>query len=496
MKNNTLFARLAALVRQDPDQAAIIYKDRIYTRQELLCLADQIGKNLPDHARIGLVMDHKPEMIAALFGILKNGSAYVPAEPSFPKGRILRMMEEANVKVILTQKKYARLLEGFPLVFVEDLPLASSKECLDADADLSKPEDLAYILYTSGTTGMPKGVCVTNANVCHYVDAFNHEFHLQPEDRMLQYSVCSFDIFTEEVFASLLNGAALVIPQTKDKNSAQELMKFVQQNGVTMISGFPYLLEKISLLPDLPDSLRLLISGGDVLRENYVTNLYDKVAVYNTYGPSETTVCASYFHCLPGTALEDGTFPVGKPVLDVQIELLDDNKNPVKPGETGEIVISGLGVSNGYLKDHGHENEAFETLPDGKRRYWSGDLGRLLPDGNLAFLRRKDSQIMIYGRRVEIEEVESALNQCTGISLGVVKDFLDEENLPYLCAYIVTSPAFKGVHELKKQLAYQLPAFMIPKYFVRVKDIVLTANGKPDKHLLPQVLDDGEIPWS
>ncbi len=495
MKNSTLSRRLAALVQNDPQAGALICKGQILTRENLLSLADQIAGALPVHARIGLVMDHKPEMIAALFGILKNGSTYIPAEPSFPKGRIKRMMEEASVSAILTQKKYASLLTGFPLVFVEDLNLDPERKS-EERPDLSRPEDLAYILYTSGTTGIPKGVCVTNANVCHYVDAFNREFHVSPADRMLQYSVCSFDIFTEEVFASLLNGGMLVLPQMKDKKSAQDLMKFVEANGITMISGFPYLLEKINELPAIPSSLRLLISGGDVLRENYVSHLYDKVAVYNTYGPSETTVCASYFHCVPGSALNDGTFPVGKPVLDVQIELLDENGKLVKPGATGEIVIYGKGVSNGYLKDHGHENDAFETLPDGTRRYWSGDLGQLLGDGNLAFLHRKDSQVMIYGRRVEIEEVESALNQCKGISMAVVRDFLDEEDLPYLCAYIVTSPAFQGLHQLKRELAYQLPAFMIPKYFVSMKDIVLNANGKPDRNALPQVLDDGEISWS
>lgn len=497
--NKTLGSRFLDLAAQNPDAPALVYQDQIYKRKDVARMAAILQTLLPLHARVGIVMDHVPEMFGALFAILLNGSCYVPAEPAFPIGRIERMMKESNTALIVTQRKYADLLAGFSLLFIEDLADAlSEKDTFQAlPRDLSKPEDAAYILYTSGTTGMPKGIEVTNANVCHYVDAFNHEFHVTAQDRMLQYSVCSFDIFTEEVFASLLNGAALVLPQPGDKKDARSLLDFVNRNQVTIISGFPYLLEKINLENWLPQSLRLLISGGDILRENYVSNLIDKVAVYNTYGPSETTVCASYFHCLPGTALADGTFPIGKPVLDVQIELYDlDTKMPCPPGKVGELVISGKGVSNGYIKDHDHENDAFEQLPDGTRRYWSGDCGRLLPDGNLAFLNRKDSQVMIYGKRVEIKEVESALNQCQGINLAVVENFLDEDNLPYLVAYIVTNSQFESLHQLKKELAHQLPSFMIPEFFVRLGDIALTSNGKPDYKKLPQVLKSGEIPWS
>ncbi|MEY8308280.1 amino acid adenylation domain-containing protein [Erysipelotrichaceae bacterium 51-3] len=500
MRNDTLASRLLHLVKQNPDAPALIYRNQSINRKEFASRIQKIQNILPKHARIGVVLDHQPELIESLFAILMNGSCYVPAEPSFPVGRIHRMMNEAECPLIVTQKKYGDQLEGFPLLFIEDL-MEQEQDCtsgfdLAKFKDFSIPSNPAYILYTSGTTGMPKGIEVTNANVCHYVDAFQNEFHVTAEDRMLQYSVCSFDIFTEEVFASLLNGATLVLPEDKDKQNAKSLLQFVDQNRVTMVSGFPYLLEKFNQEKKLPASLRLLISGGDVLRENYVTNLIDQAAIYNTYGPSETTVCASYFHCLPGTALADGTFPIGKPVLDVQIELYNDKHELCKAGEVGELIISGKGVSNGYIKDHDHENDAFETLPDGTRRYRSGDCGLLLPDGNLAFLNRKDSQVMIYGRRVEIQEVESALNQCTGINLAVVDHFLDEEGLPYLVAYIVTNPRFEGLHELKKELAHQLPSFMIPEFFVRLGDIVLTSNGKPDHKKLPQVLKSGEIPWS
>lgn len=495
MNQQTLAGRLERLAADNPDRPAVVDRDQVISRGQLASLCAQIARHLPERSRIGLILDHSREMIAALFAVLVQGSAYIPAEPSFPEDRIARMMNEAGISVILTQKKYADRLQGFPLLFLEDLDL-DPERTLPLPADLSEPEDLAYILYTSGTTGAPKGICITNANVCHYVDAFNHEFHVSEDDRMLQYSVCSFDIFTEEVFASLLNGAALVIPSENDRTDVQTLMDFIADKRITILSGFPYLLEKINILPSLPPSLRLLISGGDVLRERFVNRLYQTVDVYNTYGPSETTVCASYFHCLPGTALEDGTFPVGKPVLNVSIDLLDETGKAVEDGQIGEMVISGPGVGLGYLKDHGHENDAFETCPDGSIRYWSGDLGRRLEDGSLAFLKRKDSQVMIYGRRVEIEEVENVLNLCTGIETAVVRDWLDEDGLPYLCAYLVASGSFGGLRALKQELARHLPAFMIPEFFIRMSEIQLNENGKPDRSALPQVLKCADIPWS
>ncbi len=308
---------------------------------------------------------------------------------------------------------------------------------------------------------------------------------------MLQYSVCSFDIFVEEVFASLLNGAALAIPSSEDKENIRSLMAFAERRHVTMISGFPYLLAEMNHLPEIPSSLRLLISGGDVLRGVYVDRLLDKVVVYNTYGPSETTVCASYYRCNGGTVLEDGTYPIGRPVRGAAIRILDPDGKELPAGETGEICISGGGVSLGYIGDHEEENRAFEHLPDGSVRYRSGDLGYLLPDGSIAFLHRKDTQIMIYGKRVEIMEVESRLYQCRGVAQAVVRAFLDEDGLSYMIAYIVPARDDLKVSELRKELAENLAPFMIPEYIVKMKQIPLNSSGKPDTSCLPVVMKAG-----
>ena len=397
------------------------------------------------------------------------------------------MMDEAKVDFVLTEMQYESKLDGFKQIY-SDCSICMADPGSSGRIYSQNPDDLAYVLYTSGTTGNPKGVSVTNKNVCHYIRAFAEEFHPGRGDIMLQYSVCSFDIFVEEVFASLLSGAAIAIPSEDDRNDIPSLMEFVRRHGVTILSGFPYLLADLNHLDSIPTSLRLLISGGDVLRGHQVDNLLDKAEVYNTYGPSETTVCASYYRCRAGKVLEDGTYPIGKPVLGAEIQILDQAGNRVKPGETGEICILGSGVSRGYIGNHDAENKAFEKLPDGRVMYRSGDLGYYLPDGNIAFLRRKDTQIMIYGKRVEVMEVESRLYQCSGIEQAVVRAFTDEEGLSYMVAYVVPRNTGLKISQVRKELAENLTDFMIPEFIVRMPQIPLNANGKPDLPRMPVIM--------
>ncbi|MCD8348681.1 MAG: amino acid adenylation domain-containing protein [Lachnospiraceae bacterium] len=515
---SVIYEQFKKVAEKSPAQTAIVEDKRTLTYRELDQRIQMIEKKFPnvetpraDGAKgicIGIVADHGIDQIASIFAVLKTGAAYVPAEPDFPEERIRFMMKESSVSFIITQRKYQDKLQGFPLLFLEEVTekipscLSAEKMAADAAAEIlsaqgddagtgraALPDSLAYILYTSGSTGVPKGVCVTNANVCHYVRAFQHEFHPAAGDVMLQYSVCSFDIFVEEVFTTLLSGAALAIPGGAARADIQSLMDFVREKKVTIISGFPYLLMEMNELEAIPSSLRLLISGGDILRESYVNHLLPQVMVYNTYGPSETTVCCSYFRCNGQKALEDGTYPIGNAVPGSQIEILDDNLNPVPDGSTGEICILGDGVSNGYLDKS--KNKMFATSADGRPLYRSGDLGYLLPDGNLAFLHRRDSQVMILGKRVEPEEVENVLCDCDEVQTAVVRPFTDEHGLSYLTAYVVPESTKFVLSEVKKKLSRYLTSFMIPEFFVIMDHIPLTPNGKPDLDSLPVVLKEG-----
>ena len=489
--DNTIYGLFQKIAREHKTAPAIIENNRTMTFGELSDMTDMIADSFPDNARaVGIVMRHRAEMIASILAALKTGALYVPAEPDFPSGRIRYMMEESGVDFVLTEMQYAQKLENFKRIY-SDCSICVAAPGSESRVYAQSPDSLAYILYTSGTTGRPKGVSVTNRNVCHYVRAFANEFHPGEGDIMLQYSVCSFDIFVEEVFASLLNGAALAIPSEEDKKDMASLMEFADRHHVTMLSGFPYLLAEMNHLPSIPASLRLLISGGDVLRGHHVSNLLNQAEVYNTYGPSETTVCASYYRCRGGRVLEDGTYPIGKPVLGASIKILNPDGTETPRGEIGEICIFGGGVSNGYIGSHNEENRAFVTLGNGAVMYRSGDLGYLLPDGNIAFLRRKDTQIMIYGKRVEVMEVESRLYQCDGVEQAIVRAFTDEEGLSYMIAYIVPSDKELKVSRVRRELSENLTDFMIPEFIVKMPRIPLNVNGKPDMAKMPVVMKAG-----
>ncbi len=478
MTHDTIYSRFREVALRQPEAPAIIEEAETLTYAQLDRLANRIMARFYDRRLpiIGIVMSHGAEQIAAMLAVLKSGAAYVPAEPSLPQERIDYMMHEAGVQLVLTDRFCRHLPES-----ADDLP------------DRSVPDGLAYILYTSGTSGRPKGVEIENHSVVNYAEAFETEFKTGPGDIMLQYSVCSFDIFVEEVFTTLLNGAAIAIPTPAIRNgSIDGLMKFIERHDVTIIDGFPYLLAELNKLPTLPQSVNLLISGGDVIRGSYITNLRKPgIRIYNTYGPSETTVCSNYFRADNAEPLDDGTFPIGKAVKGVEVRILDKNLKPVAKGAVGEICIFGEGVGRGYLGNP-PEQRNFVTLPDGTRMYRSGDLGYELPDGNLAFLHRRDEQVMILGKRVEPEEVENVLNSCPGVERGIVRAFLDDNGLHYLTAYFVAKDK-PTLHDIRSHMASELVDFMIPEFFVRVPSIPLTDRGKVDTDALPVVMKEGGV---
>ncbi len=466
----TIYSEFKKQVESRPDALAVMDEHQRLTYAELDALVADIVASFPvsQPGRVGIVMQHGVRIIATIMAALKSGAAYVPAEPSFPKERIRYMMENCDFVVTDDGTKLQSTIGP-------------------------KVNDLAYILYTSGTTGKPKGVMVTHQNVLHYVRAFRHEFHTQPVDRMLQHSVCSFDIFVEELFTTLLSGATLCIPSEDTKADIHRLMDYIERNQVTMLSGFPYLLLEMNKLPQIPRSLRLLISGGDVIRAKYIDHLRTQgPMIYNTYGPSETTVCASYFRVDNAEPLADGTFPIGKSVLGTSIEILDDNLQPVAEGQTGEICIFGDGISLGY-QGNVPENANFTNLPDGRRVYLSGDLGYYLPDGNLAFLHRKDKQVMIMGKRVESDEVENVLCDQREVETAVVCPQTDTDGLSYLVAYVVPRTKRFSLSRLKRSLADHLTSFMIPEFFVTMQSLPMTPNGKVDRRALPIIRKEGRL---
>lgn len=483
----TIGKRFERQVGETPDNIAVIDGAREMTYGELNRRANRaaaylVSRGVGREKFVGVVMDHSLEMVVSILAVLKSGAAYVAMEPSFPRERINFILDETGVKFVFTQRRYASL-------FKEDVEPIFGSQGFEGfpDDDLEEEccgENAMYALYTSGTTGEPKGVIVEHRNVGNYVDAFHHEFGLTENDRMLQNSLCTFDIFTEELFPILLCGGALVIASKEESRNPPLLLDLIRARGVTVISGFPYLLRDIDKLP-VPPCLRLAIGGGDVMHKEYVANLRHKVMVYNTYGPSETTVCATYYNY---TAYGSGidSIPIGKPIAGVEVYLLDENLVEVPRGEPGEICIAGAGVSRGYLNRPDETAKAFVRNPfdPAQRMYRSGDLGVMLPDGNIDFIKRNDGQVMIEGKRVEPLEVENLMSRLPGVDLAIVKAFTDKSSYHYLVAYY-TGTALK--EDIKLCLREYLPEYMIPELFVHLKEMPLTLSGKVDRNNLPPV---------
>lgn len=443
---------------------------------------------------VALLMERRVEMIIGILGILKAGSAYLPLDPEYPKDRIRYMLLDSKVNILVKNSNIIRDLGGGQELFVlnfEDLnfEFVSSFDIRISDLNVL---NLAYIIYTSGSTGRPKGVMVEHRNLMGYLEAFEKEFHLHDHDIVIQQASYAFDAFVEECYPILLKGGKLVIATREVILDTRWLVDFINRYQISIISCSPRLLnqlnqveaENMGLLP----GLRILISGGDRLEKQYIHHLEYIGKVYNTYGPTEATVCATYYHCPKNTTLPIN-IPIGIPITNYRVYILDRFGNLLPQGLAGELCIAGCGVTRGYLNRPGLTAERFlegtrglAPLPGYGTIYRSSDKARWLSDGNIEFLGRIDTQVKIRGFRIELGEIESRLVEHHQIEEAVVIDREDDFGDKYLCAYIVSAGP---VEDPDNDLSQWLPDYMIPSYFVPIEQIPLTPSGKVDRSQLP-----------
>ncbi|AET69202.1 amino acid adenylation enzyme/thioester reductase family protein [Desulfosporosinus orientis DSM 765] len=479
-----------------PENIALVFAERTITYGELNSRANGVaqvlrGKGVGPESIVSLMTEPSVEMIVGIIAILKAGGAYLPIDPEYPEERIGYMLADSQAKVLLTQRSLQGLLERitYPGEVIDlsspELVLGSREaKNLGNLENLSSPEDLAYVIYTSGSTGRPKGVLVEQRNLLAYVMTFNQEFELTGEDAVLQQASCCFDAFGEEIYPVLLKGGRLVLARRAEVRDVNLLAGVINRNSISLISCSPLLLNQLNTLTGLR-SVHTFISGGDVLKGDYIDNLLQRGAqVYNTYGPTEATVCASYHRCLPG---EKGLVPVGKPIANYRIYILDPDNNLSPLNIAGELCIAGEGVSRGYLNRPELTAERFVENPfvPGERMYRTGDLARWLPDGSIEFLGRIDQQVKIRGFRIELGEIEAPLLRLAGVKEAVVLAREDNSGGKYLCAYLIGEGEI-GVPELRKHLAQELPDYMIPSYFLQLEKLPLTPSGKIDRQALPE----------
>ncbi len=474
-----------------PDNVAIVYKNRTMTYEELNDISNNLSnellrKGVKKGEIIGIMTDPSIEMLIGIIAILKVGAAYLPIDPEYPESRKMYMIQDSQTKFILTSKdvinKNDYVIGKFnnDCIFILDNSRKISGETLLPKVNLS-PNDLFTVLYTSGTTGKPKGVMIENRNVVNLVQWFGKTFNITEKTNLLQLTNYVFDPSIEDFFGTLLYGATLHIAEKNLILNKKHFCDYVDQHEIHIINFIPTVLKELLCHDRKLQSLHTVISGGERLEESLKNGLIDRgYKLYNNYGPAETTVDALSVEC------SENTVSLGRPISNVRCYILDKDKNISPIGVPGELYIAGDGVGRGYLNLPEFTNEKFMNDPfnPNDRMYKTGDLGRWLPNGEIEFLGREDHQVKIRGYRIELSEIHNLILKRNYIEDVAVIDWEINNGKKVICAYIV-SHVQVNMEELKGFLAKELPDYMLPSYYIQLESLPLTSIGKLDRRNLP-----------
>lgn len=487
-------------VEQWPHAQAIVFGDTVVTYAELNAYANRIahlllGNETIREQRIGLCLDRSHHAIAAMIGIMKAGAAFVPLDPEFPVDRLAYIVEDAGIEQIICSDDYRELFIGCKDAHLIDLEIDLATASTDQDPSVNvDPDQLAYIMYTSGSTGNPKGVQIEHCGLATYCFADIEVYDVVKSDRTLQFSTINFDIAIEEIFPPLLVGSCVVVRPSQRADSQNELSSIIETYGVTAVHiATAYWHEWVDLMraakQSVPESIRLMVVTGEKVSTEHVRRWHElcdqDVLWCNAYGPTEATVSATVF--IPPRGWDGDNMPIGKPLKRYTGHILDADGKPVDEGETGELLIGGPALARGYLNRDDLTEAAFVTLEiDGKptRLYRSGDLARWLPNGDIEFAGRIDHQIKLGSYRIEPGEIEAAVNTHPDVLESLVSyDEIDGKK--FLIAYVANGTSSLELSDLATHLRDQLPPYMVPTRFVVLERFPKTINGKVDRRALP-----------
>ncbi len=522
-------------VEQHPNAIAITFENNVETRyiasppdiasltyEELNIRSNQVAHQLQKlgvgaEVLVGICISQSVEMIVGLLGILKAGGAYLPLDPSYPQERLNFMLVDAQVTVLLTQEKLLKHFPGFsnPIICIDKDWENIAQENKENPKSRVTSNNLAYVIYTSGSTGKPKGVAVTHKAVNRLVCNTNY-IKLSPDDKIAQASNTSFDAATFEIWGALLNGAQLVGISKHITISSQEFALQIKQKGITVLFLTTALFQQIARdIPQAFASLKYLLFGGEAVDIRWVKKVIKHGLpkhLIHVYGPTENTTFSTYY-CVEELPEAATSIPIGRPITNRQIYILDSHLQPVPIGIVGELYIGGDGLAQSYLNRPELTAERFvSNIFDDKNKaiyenfssllnngrgnpaptFKTGDLARYLPDGNIEFLGRIDNQVKIRGYRIELSEIEAVLSQHPAVRETVVTVCEDVPDDKYLVAYIVTNSEQIPTQEtqsfalqLRQFIKEKLPEYMLPKAYVILEFLPLTPNGKIDRRALP-----------
>jgi len=503
--DSCLHELVAAQARQFPERTAVAWKDRRLSYGEFNARANQlarylIGRGVGPNARVAICLEPSLDFAVAVLAVLKAGGACVPLDPKYPRERLAYMLQDVGARMLITEESVlpAQVTGGCEVLLVAEKSDMLASQSAGDPASGVKPSDIAYVIYTSGSTGKPRGVLLSHTGLVNYAFNMARIYSMCPNDRVLQFCSVSFDIAVEELFIAWLSGATLVMKSDEMPLAVPDFLPWAGQQGITVLDlPTAYWHEWMHQINELrkpaPESLRLVIVGGEKVSAKayaaWAGSLAGHIRWVNTYGPTEASIAATVYEPPDNSPIPEN-IPIGRPVPNVRVYLLDPQLNQVAVGIAGELHIGGVGVARGYLNRPELTAEKFIADPfssePGARLYKTGDLARYLPSGDIEFLGRSDDQVKVRGFRVELGEIESVLATHPSVREAAVVARENAAGDKHLLAYFVPAPAIAitGL-ELRRFLQQKMPDHMVPAVFVSLASMPLTPNGKIDRRGLP-----------
>lgn len=496
-----LHGRFEKWVQETPDATAVIFQETALTYKEFNRRANLIARLLRSQgveqgSIVGICLPRCLEMVVGLFAILKAGAAYMPIDPDFPEGRITYMLDDAKVSHVLTTSECLPVLSKHEVnvIALDEFEFETDIEDPGAPPASLNPSDIAYVIFTSGSTGQPKGVMVSHGAIYNRLQWMQAEYNLETNDRVMQKTPFTFDVSVWEFFWPLSEGACLVVAEPERHKESAYLVDLIKKQRVTCLHFVPSMLQ-LFLHEDLTgcDSLTLIICSGEALTVEQCRRLQTLpgVSAHNLYGPTEAAVDVTYWDC---ARWHDQylSVPIGRPIANTQIYILNEKLHPAPIGVSGELYIGGLNLAEGYLNKPELTAKQFIPNPFAKdahaRLYKTGDLARFRSDGNIEYIGRIDSQVKLRGLRIELGEIESLLRQYPGIEEAIVIVHRFGEQDERLAAYVVLENPDTPLDTtaLGAFIGKTLPNYMVPSTIMTIPELPLTPNGKLDRKSLPE----------
>jgi amino acid adenylation domain-containing protein len=484
-----------AQVERTPDAVAVAGQHGRLTYNQLNGRANQIAhylraRGVGPEVLVGICLKRSVEMVVGSLAVLKAGGAYLPLDPAYPPDRLAYLLEDSGVSLLITQQHIVENLPGnnIEVVSLDCNGPDTSQQPVENCEDAATAENLAYVIYTSGSTGRPKGAEITHASLLNLVRWLNSAFDVTPDDRATLLASVGFDAAVAETWPYLSSGASLHLPDEATRLSSEQLRDWLVNNEITM-SFLPTPLAERVMDLDWPEStkLRILLTGAETLRRYPSAKLPFRVV--NNYGPTECTVLATSGF-VPAGVCRDSLPTIGRPITNTQVYILDEQLQQVSAGMPGELYIGGAAVGRGYLRRPELTAEKFIRDPfsdePAARLYRTGDVGRYLPNGEIAYLGRIDDQIKIMGYRIEPNEIVAVLDRHPSVKTSMVMAREGAHGDKHLVAYVVLKPeSHPSASDLRAFLAKKLPEYMVPAVFVQLAEFPLNENGKIDRRALP-----------